>query len=141
MALKFTVHTEGMDALEYIIAQACTKAEHAVAVKVEKDTQPFVPSFGAAAGLMNRTRVIGNSIVYPGPYARYLYFGKLMVDPETGSSWVRKGEHKVVTDRNLVFRTDVNPQAQAHWFEASKAQNLDKWVRAADKAVKKFGKD
>ena len=58
-----------------------------------------------------------------------------MVDPETGSSWVRKDEHKVVTDRNLVFRTDVNPQAQSHWVEASKAQNLDKWMRAAQKAV------
>lgn len=139
MALKFTVHTEGMDALEYIIARVCTKAEHVVAVQVEEDTQPFVPSSGAAAGLMNRTRVIGNSIVYPGPYARYLYLGKLMVDPETGSSWVRKGEHKVVTDRNLVFRTDVNPQAQSHWCEASKAQNLDKWLRVADKAVKKYG--
>lgn len=141
MGIKISVHTDGFDAVKEAIAKACTRAEHVLAEQIEKDTQPFVPSSGAAAGLMNRTRVIGNSIVYPGPYARYLYFGKLMVDPETGSSWVRKGEHKVVTDRNLVFRTDVNPQAQAHWFEASKAQNLDKWVRAADKAVKKFGKD
>jgi hypothetical protein len=139
MVLKFTVDTSGMDAVKEAAARACTKAEHEVAVQVETDTRPFVPSSGAAAGLINRTRVIGNSIVYPGPYARYLYNGKLMVDPETGSSWVRKGEHKVTTDRNLVFRTDVNPQAQSHWFEASKAQNLDKWVRVADKAVKKFG--
>lgn len=139
MGIKISVHTDGFDAVKEAIAKACTRAEHVLAEQIEKDTQPFVPSSGAAAGLMNRTRVIGNSIVYLGPYARYLYFGKLMVDPETGSSWGRKGEHKVVTDRNLVFRTDVNPQAQAHWFEASKAQNLDKWVRVADKAVKKFG--
>lgn len=141
MGIKISVHTDGFDAVKEAIAETCTRAEHVLAEQMEKDTQPFVPSSGAAAGLMNRTRVIGSSIVYPGPYARHLYFGKLMVDPETGSSWVRKGEHKVVTDRNLVFRTDVNPQAQAHWFEASKAQNLDKWVRAADKEVKEFGKD
>jgi hypothetical protein len=139
MGIKISVHTDGFDAVKEAIAKACTRAEHVLAEQIEKDTQPFVPSSGAAAGLMNRTRVIGNSIVYLGPYARYLYFGKLMVDPETGSSWVRKGEHKVTTDRNLVFRTDVNPQAQSHWFEASKAQNLDKWVRVADKAVKKYG--
>ena len=42
---------------------------------------------------------------------------------------------------NLVFNKTMHPQAQAHWFEASKAQNLDKWVRVADKAVKKFGTD
>lgn len=141
MSLKFSVDVSGMDEVKRQLARACGRAESVLAQQVMKDTTPFVPSSGAAAGLMNRTRVIGNSIVYPGPYARYLYLGKLMVDPETGSSWVRKGEHKVVTDRNLVFRTDVNPQAQAHWFEASKAQNLDKWVRVADKAVKKFGKD
>lgn len=139
MALKFTVHTEGMDALEYIIAQACTKAEHAVAEQVEKDTQPFVPML--TGSLTQRTRVDGSTVIYPGPYARFLYYGKVMVDPNTGSTYAPKGGTKVVTDRNLVFNKTMHPQAQAHWFEASKAQNLDKWVRVADKAVKKFGKD
>lgn len=137
MALKFTVHTEGMDALEYIIAQACTKAEHAVAVQVEKDTEPFVPAL--TGSLAQRTRVVGSEVIYPGPYARFLYYGKVMVDPNTGSTYAPKGGTKVVTDRNLVFNKTMHPQAQAHWFEASKAQNLDKWVRVADKAVKKFG--
>jgi hypothetical protein len=139
MALKFTVHTEGMDALEYIIARACTKAEHAVAEQVEKDTQPFVPML--TGSLTQRTRVDGSTVIYPGPYARFLYYGKVMVDPNTGSTYAPKGGTKVVTDRNLVFNKTMHPQAQAHWFEASKAQNLDKWVRVADKAVKKFGKD
>lgn len=75
-------------------------------------------------------------IVYPGPYARYLYYGKLMVDPTTGSSYAPKGGTKVVTDKNLVFSKSMHAQAQSHWFEASKAQNLEKWVRVADKAVK-----
>lgn len=139
MALKFTVHTEGMDALEYTIAQACTKAEHAVAVQVEKDTQPFVPAL--TGSLTQRTRVVGSEVIYPGPYARFLYYGKVMVDPSTGSTYAPKGGTKVVTDRNLVFTKSMHPQAQSHWFEASKAQNLDKWVRVADKAVKKFGTD
>ena len=139
MALKFTVHTEGMDALEYIIAQACTKAEHAVAVQVEKDTEPFVPAL--TGSLMQRTMVVGSEVIYPGPYARFLYYGKVMVDPNTGSTYAPKGGTKVVIDRNLVFNKTMHPQAQAHWFEASKAQNLDKWVRVADKAVKKFGTD
>nr|DAU04569.1 MAG TPA: Minor capsid protein [Caudoviricetes sp.] len=139
MALKFTVHTEGMDAIEYIIAQACTKAEHAVAVQVEKDTEPFVPAL--TGSLAQRTRAVGSEVIYPGPYARFLYYGKVMVDPNTGSTYAPKGGTKVVTDRNLVFNKTMHPQAQAHWFEASKAQNLEKWVRVADKAVKKFGTD
>ena len=78
-------------------------------------------------------------IVYPGPYARFLYYGKVMVDPNTGSTYAPEGGTKVVTDRNLVFTQTVHPQAQSHWFEASKAQNLDKWIRVAEKAVKKYG--
>ena len=135
MALKFKVDVSGMDTVKEAIAKACTKAEHEVAGQVLSDTAPFVPAAGNAAGLTNRARVVGNSVIYPGPYARYLYYGKLMVDAETGSAWVRKDEHKVETDKNLVFRKDFHPQAQSHWFESSKAQNLDKWVQTAKKAV------
>lgn len=139
MGLKFTVHTDGMDAVMEALASACGRAGHAVAVQVEKDTAPFVPML--TGSLTQRTRVDGNQIVYPGPYARFLYYGKVMVDPSTGSTYAPKGGTKVVTDRNLVFNQTVHPQAQSNWFEASKAQNLDKWMRVAEKAVKHFGTD
>lgn len=131
MVIKFSVHTDGMDAVRTAIAKACTRAEHVLAEQMEKDTQPFVPRL--TGSLTKRTRVVGNDIIYPGPYARFLYYGKVMVDP--------KGGTKVVTDRNLVFNHTAHPQAQAHWCEASKAQNLDKWLRVAEKAVKKYGTD
>lgn len=60
-----------------------------------------------------------------------------MVDPETGSAYAPKGGTKVVTDKNLVFNKAMHSQAQAYWFEASKAENMDKWLRVADKAVKR----
>ena len=60
-----------------------------------------------------------------------------MVDPATGSSYASKGTTKVLTDKNLVFNTAPHAQAQSHWFEASKAENLDNWIRTADKAVKR----
>ena len=133
--LKFSVHTEGMDAIKDKLTEGCTKAEHTVALQVRKDTSPYVPML--TGSLDKRTRVEGAEVIYPGPYARYLYFGKLMVDPATGSSYAPKGTTKVLTDKNLVFNTASNAQAQAHWFEASKAENLEKWVRVADKAVKR----
>ena len=132
--LKFSVHTEGMDAIKDKLTEGCTKAEHTVALQVRKDTSPYVPML--TGSLDKRTRVEGAEVIYPGPYARYLYFGKLMVDPATGSSYAPKGTTKVLTDKNLVFNTASHAQAQAHWFEASKAENLEKWVRVADKAVK-----
>lgn len=138
MALEIRVDTSGFDGMEKRLAERCTRAAHAVAVQAEKDTRPFVPAL--TKSLSNRTRVVGNAIVYPGPYARFLYYGKVMIDPNTGSTYAPKGGTKVAIDKDLVFTQSVHPQAQSHWFEASKAQNLGKWVRTAKKAVKKYGK-
>ena len=133
--LKFNVHTSGLDSLREKVSSASDKAAHIVAMQVRKDTSPYVPAL--TGSLAKRTRVDGGEIIYPGPYARYLYFGKLMVDPATGSSYAQKGSTKVLTDKNLVFNKAVHGQAQSYWFEASKAENLEKWVRVADKAVKR----
>lgn len=136
--MRFTVHTSGIAGLAQALAVACTRAEHAVAVQVEKDTAPFVPAL--TGSLTQRTRVAGGAVIYPGPYARFLYYGKVMVDPATGSTYAPKGATKEVTPRSLTFSKSTHPQAQARWFEASKAVNRQKWIRVADKAVKKFGK-
>lgn len=139
MAVTFAMHFGGMEAVKDKLGESCTRAESIVGQQVIKDTAPFVPAL--TGSLTIRTRLDGNKIIYPGPYARFLYYGKVMVDPQTGSTFAPKGGTKVLTNRDLVFSKAMHPQAQSHWFEASKAQNMEKWVRVADKAVKKFGKD
>lgn len=139
MAVTFAMHFGGMEAIKDKLAESCTRAESIVGQQVIKDTAPFVPAL--TGSLTIRTRLDGNKIIYPGPYARFLYYGKVMVDPQTGSTFAPKGGTKVLRNRDLVFSKAMHPQAQSHWFEASKAQNMEKWVRVADKAVKKFGKD
>ena len=133
--LKFSVHTSGLSVIPERLRAASEEAEHTVAIQVQKDTSPYVPFL--TGSLDQRTRVDGSEVIYPGPYARYLYHGKVMVDPETGSTYAPKGGAKVVTDKNLVFNKAMHSQAQAYWFEASKAENMDKWLRVADKAVKR----
>lgn len=66
-------------------------------------------------------------------YGRFLYEWKVMVDPETGSPWARKGAKKVVTDRPLEFSKAVHPDATDHWFDPAKAESLDKWVKGVKK--------
>ena len=133
MALKFTVDFSGVDAVKDSIATACSRAEHALAVQVAKDTAPFVPM--RTGSLRARTRVSGNEVIYPGPYARYLYYGNLYVAPLTGSAFARKGVTNVpaTPEKDLKY---WHPNTRSHWFEASKAQNLPKWLRVAEKAVK-----
>lgn len=55
-----------------------------------------------------------------------------------GSEIIRfhKGATLKPTDRPLDIKTDVHPKATDHWFEASKAQNMENWTRAAGKLVK-----
>lgn len=137
MGVTFSMHFSGMEAIKDKLAESCTRAESIVGQQVIKDTAPFVPAL--TGSLTIRTRLDGNKIIYPGPYARFLYYGKVMVDPQTGSTFAPKGGTKVLTNRDLVFSRAMHPQAQSHWFEASKSQNLDKWVRIAKKAVEKFG--
>lgn len=137
MGITFAMHFGGMEAIKDKLAESCTRAESILGQQVIKDTAPFVPAL--TGSLTIRTRLDGNKIIYPGPYARFLYYGKVMVDPQTGSTFAPKGGTKVLTNQDLVFSKAMHPQAQSHWFEASKAQNLDKWIRIAEKAVEKFG--
>lgn len=133
--VKFTVKTEGFGDIARRMSGMAPQAKHILAIQTAKDTEPYVPA--KTKSLANRTRVDGDTIIYPGPYARFLYHGKLLIDPKTGSSWATKGATKVVTGKDLNISKAVHSKAQSHWFEASKAQNLDKWKRVAAKAVQR----
>lgn len=133
--LKFTLRTAGFDSIRRRMAAASPQVKHTVAVQMAKDTEPYVPAL--TKSLANRSRVDGDTIIYPGPYARFLYYGKLMIDPNTGSAWAPYGASKVVTGTDLNISQAVHGKAQAHWFETSKAQNKTKWIRVAGRAMQR----
>ncbi|MEM5781253.1 MAG: minor capsid protein, partial [Lawsonibacter sp.] len=108
--------------------------------EILKDSAPYVPRITGAlehSGIAGT--VIGSGeIVYNSPYARYQYYGKVMVDPKTGKAamyspdygfWSRPGVKKVKTNRNLRFSTTAHSKACRKWFEAAKAVNKNKWIR------------
>lgn len=78
----------------------------------------------------SHTESNGKRVVFPGPYARFQYMGKVMVGVESNRPFARKGEKKVVTDRPLTYSS---PRATDHWFDAAKAQNGEYWVRGVKK--------
>ena len=73
----------------------------------------------------------GSGVVCAGapPFGRFLYEGKVMVDPETGSPWARKGAKKEVIDKNLNYDKSHNPDVTDHWFETAKRNHLKSWVK------------
>ncbi len=134
MGLKFDITARGFDVLGRRMARASDEAKHAMAIQAAKDTEPYVPAL--TKSLANRTQVRGDTIIYPGPYAHYLYVGKLFVDPNTRSAFAPYGATKVITGKDLKYGKKVHSKAQDHWFEASKAQNIDKWVRVAGRVIR-----
>ena len=68
-------------------------------------------------------------IVTDTPYAKYLFRGKVMIDPKLGiagfmtpEGWrSRKGCVKVLTDRDLEYFQGKNPQAGPRWDRALSA--------------------
>lgn len=138
--IRFKVETD-LSELK-AVADATTRANTILLSQVQKDTSQYVPFL--TGSLNARTHVIGNTIIYPGPYARYLYYGKVMVDSATGKGPMkipevgyrfRRGAVLMPTDRNLTYTKDFHPKATARWFEVSKARNLDKWERVLEEAI------
>lgn len=127
--ITINVRTDDLDS----ILPSVNKIEQTLAEQIMKDTDKFVPAL--TGSLTQRTHVDGSTIVYPGPYARFLYYGKVMIYEPTGSTWAPKGEHKVVTGRDLVMHTTMHAQATSHWFEVSKAQNMERWLKVAERLI------
>lgn len=102
---------------------------------VMKDMKPYMPH--QTGTFINITSAQSASLAGSGtvvaaaaPMGRFLYEGKVMVDPLTGSPWARAGAKKVVTDRDLKYS---NPKATPHWFDTAKENHGKSWVREVKK--------
>lgn len=121
--------------LDETLHRAVKPAETVVASEVLKDLRKHMPA--RTKSLINRSHIEkGNVVVIPGPYARFLDYGKVWIYPPTGSTWAPMYEQKVPTERDLVISTAVNPKATSHFVDVTIKECMTKWVRVADKAVK-----
>lgn len=144
--MRFTVKDNFTASTAALIADRAERAETILAIQIQKDTEQYVPF--RTGSLNQRTQVVGNTIVYPGPYARYLYYGVKMVDSVTGKGpmhYVDRHGNEVIrfrrgavlrpTSEPLKYTTDFHKEAGPQWFERSKAQNLERWLRVAEKVA------
>lgn len=88
----------------------------------------------------------GETIVWEQPYAKYQYYGMLMVDPKYKKGamfspdygfWSRPGVTKELTDKPLEY----HGQGQSHWFEkAMQNGGREQLVNVARMEVQRRGK-
>lgn len=72
----------------------------------------------------------GNVVAAAPPFGRFLYEGKVMVDPETNSPWARPGAKKIVTNKDLDYDKNAHPKVRDHWFDTAKVNHGASWVKA-----------
>lgn len=108
------------------------KAQQWLGDRVLEDCRRFMPLQTGNSIQRSYTTSGGARVVFPGPYMRFLYMGKVMIDPDTGSPFARRGVKKVVTDRLLTYS---RASATDHWFDAAKAQFGKNWIDGAKKIL------
>lgn len=103
--------------------------------QIMTDMVPYMPH--QTGTFINITRAQSASLAGSGevvaaapPMGRFLYEGKVMVDPVTNSPWARKGAKKIVTDKGLTYS---NPKATPHWFDTAKKNHGKAWVDGVKK--------
>lgn len=126
-------------------------AQYGLDSMIMTDMIPYMPM--DTGQFINVTQAMSQAIAGSGtvvaaapPFGRYLYEGKVMVDsvagkgpmkiPDGPGSYVlrfRKGAKLKATDRPLQYSKSAHPEAQDHWFDAAKKQNLSKWVKQTKK--------
>lgn len=94
------------------------------------DTETFI----------NVTRAMSQAIAGSGkvvaaapPMGWFLYEGKVMVGERTKSAFAAKGERKEVVERQLNYSRHANPNVTDHWFDTSKKNHGDVWVKKTKK--------
>lgn len=86
------------------------------------------------------TQIGSGTVVYPGPYAHYQYYGEVygpnipIFDDNSGEPtgfWSPPGQKKKPTGRELHHSTDKNQLAGPFWFERMKADHLSDIIKEA----------
>lgn len=111
--------------LDGLNLQESGKAQRFFSDSVMRHADKYVPF--RTGVLKNSAQVVasGDAITYTTPYARYMWYGKLMVDPITGKGafhdprtgrfWSRPGVQKIPTNRDLEY--NGAPERGAKWVE------------------------
>ena len=111
-------------------------------------SMPYVPweTGTLAKSAYTATDIGSGMVIYPGPYAHYMYYGEVygpnipVFEDDSGepTRWFSPpGRKKHPTGRQLQYATDINPMAGSYWFERMKADHLNDIIEEAKANVGK----
>ena len=120
-----------------------SRAQYQLDSLVMQSMEPFMPmdegTFIKVTKAMSQA-IAGSGKVYAAapPFGRYLYFGNVMVDEGTGSTYARKGARKVLVSQyggktnareKIEYSKAAHPRVAEQWFEEAKKTYGHMWVK------------
>ncbi len=90
-------------------------------------------------GILIDTSFVNNNcaIVYPAPYAQFLYYGKVMIGEESKSAYAKKGERKIVTNKDLYYsKSSSGPYWDKRMMSAEKKELIKEVNNYVKRGVK-----
>lgn len=118
-------------------------AQYELDSMVMTDMEPYMPM--VTGNFIARTKAESAAMAGSGyvcaaaaPYGRFLYEGKTMVSPSTGSTYAKLGEKKVPVSQyngktrakqELSYNRSAHPKVHAYWFDLAKRDHGKEWIR------------
>ncbi len=110
-----------------------SNAQKFVDSEVLRLCEPYTPmktSMLIKSGTLGTT--IGSGLVqWIAPYAKFQYYGKVMIGVESRSAWAKKGERKEVTERDLTYHG--GGLRGSFWFQRMKEVHGRQIIEGAKK--------
>lgn len=135
--LKFEVSTAGLSMKVNLkrLDSKIKKAQSVLVSQIKIDSEQFVPARDLTLSNSAHAENKNTELVYNGPYARFQYYGKVMVD-DRGSTYAKAGTKKHVINRDLVYSKERHPKATSFWYKKAKELYKDKWIKTFKDVVK-----
>ena len=145
--IRFSCSADGLHAVVDIQAfnARVREAQQWLGDRVLEDCKACMPLQTGSLQQRSHTEDGGERVVFPGPYARYLYYRKVMVDSATGKGprkiptgpgeyvlRFRKGAKLIATNRALKYS---DPQAVPEWFEHAKRKYEQLWIDGVNEII------
>lgn len=103
---------------------------------VKEKSEPYIPHKTGALVASSSISSNGGQVIWNTPYAHYMYEGKLMISPSTGSSWAKKYEQKLYAEpsKTLHYQSG-NENRRERWFDRMIIDKKDELIKNCQNIV------
>ena len=143
MGVKISIDT---NAVRVKLEAANEKALNEIKGQVLSDCNEFCPEDQSVLinSSLSQSKVLsyfGESelrLIWVTPYARYLYYGLLMVDSVTKRAWAKKGNNKILTDKELTYHPKYESSTPNKlWCEKARETENEGWQERYQNALRR----